>query len=145
MDLVFNWQMYVALGLALIILEAFVSTFFLFPLGISLMLTAVAAPFVSLEVELVIFTLLSLASFVISIKFVKPKFAAKKNLTGVDSLVGKTFPVFEEINETQGTGVIKVYADEWRALPINSGDVIGKNEKVKIEKVEGNKVFVTKI
>lgn len=145
MDLVFNWQMYVALGLTLIILEAFISSFFLFPLGIALMLTAIAAPFVGLEIELLIFTLLSILGFIVSIKFIKPKFASKKNLTGVDALVGKTFPVFEEINENQGTGVIKVYADEWRALPINSGDVIGKNEKVKIEKVEGNKVFVTKI
>ncbi len=144
MDLVMNWQMYVAIGLALIIAEAFLSTFFLFPIGIAFMLTALAAPFVALEIELIIFTVFAILGFYVSVKFIKPKFAGKKNLTGMDSLIGRTFPVFEEINELQGTGVIKVYADQWNALPTKSGDVIPKNEKVKIEKVEGNKVFVSR-
>lgn len=144
MEMIANWQMYVALGLLLIIIEAFISTFFLFPIGISLLFTAIAAPFLSFEAELILFAFLCIINFVISVKILKPKFQKNKSHTGVDSLIGRIVPVFEEINEEAGTGYVKVYADEWRALPTESGQIFTKNEKVKIDKMDGNKVFVSK-
>lgn len=145
LEVIFSWQTYVALGLGLIILEAFVSTFFLFPLGISLLVVALIAPFVSLEVELITFGVLSVINFYVSLKFLKPHFMGKKQLTGVDSLVGRVVSVFEEVNENAGTGQVKVYADQWRALPTEMGQVIPKNEKVIIDRIDGNKVFVSKV
>jgi inner membrane protein len=138
-----NWQTYVALGLILIIIEAFATTFFLFPLGASLMATAVIAPFVSFEVEMLVFTFMCFSNFFISLKIVKPYFKGKKNLSGVDSLVGKVLTAQEDIDESNNTGSVKLYADEWRAVSL-TGETILKGTKVKIEKVEGNKVFVVK-
>ncbi len=145
LELVFNWQTYMALGLALIIIEAFVSSFFLFPLGISLLLVAIIAPFVNIELELIGFGVLAVINFYVSLKFLKPHFKGKKQLTGVDSLVGRIVSVYEEINEDAGTGQVKVYADEWRALPTEMGLIIAKNVKVKIDRIDGNKVFVSKV
>jgi inner membrane protein len=145
MEIVMNWQMYLVLGLLLMIAEAFISTFFLFPIGVSLLLTALIAPYANLTVELVFFSLMSILTFIFSMKYIKPRFMAKKNLSGVDSLVGRVVPVFEEINESTGTGSVKVYADEWRALPTEINQVISKNERVKIDKIEGNKVYVSRI
>lgn len=144
-DVVFNWQMYVALGLVLMIIEAFVVTFFLFPIGAALLAVALVAPFVSLEIELVVFALLVLINFYISLKIVKPRFAAKNSLTGFESLKGRVTTVIEDINEDQGTGYVKVFADEWKALPSEMGQVLPKGTKVQIDRVDGNKVFVSKI
>lgn len=145
LEVLFSWQTYVALGLGLIIFEAFVSTFFLFPLGVSLLLVAIIAPFVNLEIELITFGVLSVINFYVSLKFLKPHFMGKKQLTGVDSLVGRVVSVFEEINEEANTGQVKVYADQWKALPTEMGQVIPKNDKVIIDRIDGNKVFVSKV
>lgn len=144
-EILFNWQMYLALGLGLIILEAFVTTFFLFPIGIALIVVAAMAPYVGLEVELLAFALITVAGFFVSFKILKPRFQGKKELSGVDSLVGRVVSVYEQINEEAGTGQVKVYADEWKALPTQMGQVISKNEKVIIDRIDGNKVYVTKI
>lgn len=144
-DAFFSWQVYAALGLTLIIIEAFVTTFFLFPLGISLLIIALVAPYLNLEIELIAFAILSVINFFVSVKFVKPHFTAKKQLTGIDSLVGREFRVHEDINELENTGSVKVYADEWRALPSVQGQTIAKNELVRIDRFSGNKVYVSKI
>ncbi len=143
LELLLNWQAYVGLGLGLIILEAFVSTFFLFPLGVSLLFVAIIAPYVSLEIELITFAFLSIVNFYISVKYVKPRFIGKHQLTGMDSLIGRVVSVIEEINEKAGTGYVKVYADHWNALPTEIDSVIPVKAKVRIDRIDGNRVFVS--
>ena len=106
---------------------------------------AIVAPYVSLEIELIVFAVLVLANFYISLKIVKPRFASKNKLTGFESLKGRTTTVIEDINENEGTGYVKVFADEWRALPIEAGQVLLKGTKVLIERVDGNKVYVSRV
>ena len=144
MESLFSWQAYLVLGIALVIVEAFAPTFFLFPIGLSLVFTALVAPFASLAVELVVFTFLTVIFFFVSFKYIKPHFRNKHMLTGASSLVGRVVVAMEDINEAQQTGFVKVYADEWRAIPTKMGTVIPKGTEVQIDKVDGNKVFVSK-
>lgn len=144
-ELIFNWQTYVALGLILMIIEAFVVSFFLFPIGAALLSVAILAPFIPFELELVIFALLSIANFYISLKIIKPRFSSKNKLTGFESLVGKVTNVIEDVNENAGTGYVKVFADEWRAYPTEMGQTLPKGTKVQIDRVDGNKVFVSRV
>lgn len=143
-EVIFTWQVYVVLGVSLIIIEAFASTFFLFPIGLALILTALVAPFFSLTGELTAFTLSTAAFFFTSLKFIRPHFKTKHLLTGKDSLVGRVVIAQEDINEAQQTGFVKVYADEWRAVPTTLGESFFKGTKVRIDKVDGNKVLVSK-
>ena len=113
-------------------------------MGLSLVLTALVAPFASLTVELVTFTLSTVFLFFISFKFIRPHFKTKHLLTGKDSLPGRVVIVLEDISEVHQTGYVKVYADEWRAVPTTLGENFPKGTHVRIDKVDGNKVFVSK-
>lgn len=64
--------------------------------------------------------------------------------TNVDSMVGKTCLVKEEIDNAKSTGQILVGDLEWSARAVNSNDIIPVDTQVVIEKVEGVKVFVRK-
>ena len=144
MEALLTWQVYTVLGVTLIIIEAFASTFFLFPIGLALIFTALVAPFANLTVELVVFTLSTVILFVVSFKFIRPHFKNKHLLTGKDALIGRVVVVMEDIDEASQTGFVKVYADEWRAVPTTLGERISKSTTVRIDKVDGNKVFVSK-
>ena len=63
--------------------------------------------------------------------------------TNVDSLVGKTCLVKEEINNLKGTGQIAVGDLEWSARSVDD-EIISTDERVIIEKIEGVKAFVKK-
>lgn len=139
-----NWQIYIVIALVFLTLEAFASTFFLFPLGVAALGTAAVAPFADFTVEMLVFSVITVIGFYISVKFIRPKFKTKRFLTGSDSLVGVITPALEEI-KAGGQGYVKVYADQWNALPLPEGEIIAKGQNVRIEKVVGNKVFVSKV
>lgn len=138
-----DWQIYIVIALVFLTVEAFASTFFLFPLGIAALGAAAVAPFSSFTVEMLVFSVLTVIGFYISLKYLRPKFKTKRFLTGSDALVGVVTPALEEI-KTGGQGYVKVYADQWNALPLPEDQVIAKGQNVRIEKVVGNKVFVSK-
>lgn len=140
-----DWQVYIILAIALISLEAFLPTFFFFPLGFAALGTALAAPFVGFDIELLVFACLSLVFFIISVKYLRPQFKTKRFLTGADALVGVTAQAQEDIDEQNQKGFVKVYADQWTAMPSQSGQFIPKGSMVRIERVSGNKVYVSRV
>lgn len=53
--------------------------------------------------------------------------------------------VIETINNKEGTGLVKINGDVWRAFAEDDEEVIEKGEHVKILKVEGAHVVVKKV
>ena len=137
-----SWQFYVVMGLVLCAMEMFVLGFVLLPIGLAFFLTAVVAALLApgLVVELIVLAVTSLLML-----FAFKKYSIKKtssNLkTNVDSLVGKSAHVTEEIDNDREVGYVKVFGDSWRAIS-HDGSVISVGASVTIRSVDGNKIVV---
>ena len=71
-------------------------------------------------------------------KFLKPKLTA----TNVDSVIGSTGYVTAAIDNVTATGQVKLGAMYWTARSL-SGDPIPEGTLVRVDHIEGVKVFVT--
>ena len=67
-----------------------------------------------------------------------------KQATNADRVVGETGLVTEEIEPLQNTGQVKVLGQMWTARS-HDGSTIPAGANVKIERIEGAKVIVTKL
>lgn len=72
----------------------------------------------------------------------KKYFTPKLTKTNVDSIIGTTGPVLTQIDNVMATGQVKLGAMEWTARS-STGEVIPAGTLVKVNKVEGVKVFVS--
>lgn len=139
-----NVQVFAALGVVLIILEMVTPGFVMLPIGVSFLITSAVIPFVpELSHQLMILAITLTITFIFFHKYIRPKFSKQRFKSNVDSLVGQTAAVEEEINPTQGTGYIKIYGDHWKAITID-GSMVEVGKKVVVERVDGNKLFVRK-
>lgn len=73
-------------------------------------------------------------------KYVTPKLTA----TNIDSVLGSTGLVTAPINNVTATGQVKLGAMVWTARS-SSGDPIPEGTLVRVDKIEGVKVFVTPV
>lgn len=73
---------------------------------------------------------------------VKKFFAPKLEKTNVDAVVGTTGPVISPIDNIRATGRVKLGGMEWTARSAN-GDPIAEGTIVRVERIEGVKVYVT--
>lgn len=73
-------------------------------------------------------------------KYLNPKVTA----TNVDSIIGATAIVTEDIHNTEATGHVKLNGMPWTARS-TTGDPIEAGTKVTINRIEGVKVFVTPV
>ena len=71
-------------------------------------------------------------------KFIKPKITA----TNVDSVISSVGYVTEDIDNLSARGQVKLGGMVWSARS-TSGDPICKDTKIKVDRIEGVKVFVT--
>lgn len=138
------WQVFVSLGFLFVTLEAFVGGFFMLPIGIAMFATGILSPFLhNFQLHFWVLAINLLVVGGIFIKFVRPKFTNDHSLTNVDAMVGKEVRVTEKVDNTTGTGQVKLYGDTWRAISMD-GSVYSEGESLVVERVEGNKVFVKK-
>ena len=70
-------------------------------------------------------------------KFITPKIVK----TNVDSIIGSVGKVIQTIDNLVPAGQVKLGAMEWTARSV-SGDVIPEGTLVRVERIEGVKVFV---
>jgi len=146
-EIVFNhWHIWIILAAALFIFEIFAPGFVLACLGIGALGAAISALFTeSLELELTIFSLLSIASFYFIRPFaLKTFFKDDSFKSNVDFLVGKSAQVSEAFNTVTKRGRVKIDGDDWRAETIESEE-LSIGDMVKIYKVESNTLIVTKL
>ena len=73
-------------------------------------------------------------------KFITPK----KVRTNVDSVIDSQGIVIEAIDNLAGTGRVKLGGMEWSARSV-TGERIAEKTVVKVEKIEGVKVFVSTV
>lgn len=73
---------------------------------------------------------------------VKKHFIPKLEKTNVDAVVGTTGTVLSPIDNIQATGRVKLGGMEWTARS-TTGEPISEGTIVKVDRVEGVKVFVT--
>lgn len=132
-------------GLLLIIELCTVSFFAFFPAMGALLASITALLKFNTEIQIIVF----LVTTVLLIIFMKPftdkiiKVPTKK--TNVDRIISKTGIVIEDIDKFKGTGMVKIDGEIWSALAENEDEIIKKDSKIKVLKVKGVKVIVTKI
>ena len=73
-------------------------------------------------------------------KFIQPKLEK----TNIDAIIGTVGTVIAEINNVEATGKIKLGAMEWTARS-SSGANIKPGTQVKVDRIEGVKVFVSPV
>lgn len=73
---------------------------------------------------------------------VKKHFIPKLEKTNVDAVVGATGTVLSPIDNIQATGRVKLGGMEWTARS-TTGEPIAEGVIVKVDRIEGVKVFVT--
>ena len=73
---------------------------------------------------------------------VRKHFTPKLERTNVDAIIGSSGYVTTEIDNIKATGTVKLGAMEWTARATN-GAPLAVGTLVKVDKIEGVKVFVT--
>ena len=74
----------------------------------------------------------------------KKYFTPRITSTNVDAIVGVEGLVIKEINNTLAEGQIKLNGLEWSARS-TSGDTIAVGKQVRVDRIEGVKVFVSPV
>ena len=73
-------------------------------------------------------------------KYVRPKISR----TNIDSVIGSTGVVTEEINNTLAQGQVKLGAMYWSARS-TSGSIIPTGTVIQVDRIEGVKVYVERV
>jgi len=111
---------------------------------------ALAAAIVSffvpnLAVQLVLFVGVSLFMLVITKPYVqKARQQVKTVATNADRNIGKIAVVTQEINNTEGTGQVKVSGNTWTARTVND-EVVPEGTQVTVKEINGVKLMVSPI
>ena len=97
-----------------------------------------------LWLQITVFLLISCALLAalwpLSKKYLKPKLTA----TNVDSIIGSTGYVTAAVDNIHGQGQVKLGAMEWTARS-TTGEAIPEETLVRVDRIEGVKVFVTPV
>jgi inner membrane protein len=134
---------FLIIGATLIILEAFIPQFVLFPLGIGFVLSSLLAYFIpnlGAGTEYAILAASLVLSWTIVRNFLKKKLRRPKIKTNFDRLVGETGEV-EAAIDSSDSGYVKVFGDSWRAVT-HSGGAIAVGEKVIVIATEDSRLIV---
>ena len=94
--------------------------------------------------QIVIFFAVSIALLASLRPLVRKYFTPKLVKTNVDSVIGSEGLVTADINNITAQGQVKLGAMEWTARS-SSGESIPVGTLVKVDKIEGVKVFVTPV
>ena len=94
-------------------------------------------------VQVILFAGVSLLSLVIARPIFRKKLKTKAEPTNADRYIGEKAIVLETIDNTSGTGEVKVKGIVWTARS-GDGSVIEKGSAVTVIRIEGAKLIVTK-
>ena len=92
--------------------------------------------------QAVLFAAVSLVLLALLKPVIQKYFNPKLTKTNADALIGTVGPVVEDIDNIQAVGRVKLGGMEWSARS-SSGQPIQKDAQVQVDKIEGNKVFVS--
>jgi len=140
---IFFWG-WLILALIFFVGELLTAGFFLVAFGVGAALAAVAAMLgIDIIWQLAIFVGVS-AIAVFSLRRFADTVSPKHQPTqvGIDRVLGKKAIVVETIDAINGTGIVRVDAEEWRALPEDESLIIPEKSTVEVLKVKGTRLVV---
>lgn len=107
-------------------------------------LVAMIAALLGAEVwlQVVLFSVVSVALLLALRPLVKKFVTPKITRTNVDSVIGAQGVVLEKIDNIAGTGRVKLGGMEWSARSV-TGEPIEEGTLIRVERIEGVKVFVS--
>ena len=141
------WQIWLAIALALVIIEIITVGFAALCLAIGAIGAAIASCFTdSLVWQITVFAIFTLLSFIYVRPFMLKFLSRKKDVrrSGVEALIGRTAMVVEDIVSDINSGVVAIDGDRWKAIS-NDGNRIATGEKVEVLKVDSIILTVKKI
>ena len=97
-----------------------------------------------LWLQVVVFVVVSAVALAMLRPIAKKYFNPKLTRTNVDAMAGKTCLCVTAIDNLAGVGQVKIGDVEWSARSV-SGEPIPAGEQVRIDRVEGVKVYVTPV
>ena len=98
----------------------------------------------ALWLQCVVFLVISVVLLISLRGFLRKHITPKQIKTNVDSIVGTEGLVTATIDNLASTGQVKLGGMEWSARS-TSGEVIQPGERIRVDRVEGVKVFVTPV
>ncbi len=136
------WYIWMIIAALFVVGEIFTAGFFLLWFGIGAAVAGVLALFgLGYVWQLGAFVIVSGVLFVVSRKFAD-KFTKKQPPgIGADRVIGKEGMVFEEIDNSNNTGRVRLKKEEWRADSEN-GEVIPVGNQVKVIRLDGTHLVV---
>ena len=96
-----------------------------------------------LWLQVVLFVVVSLGLLASLRPMIRKFFTPKLVPTNSEALIGTNGRVLEEINNDLSTGRVKAGALEWSARS-SDGQIIPKDTMIRVDRIEGVKVFVSK-
>ena len=142
-----NWAAIIWLGLMVLFLIMEASTVTMVSLWFAAgALAAVAVSCVTDAVWLQITVFVAVSAILLSAlrPLARKHFTPKLTQTNVDAVIGSTGPVTVAIDNVAATGQVKLGAMTWTARS-TSGESIASGTVVKVDRIEGVKVFVTPV
>lgn len=95
-----------------------------------------------LWLQVVLFAVVSLVLLALLKPVVQKYIIPRLAKTNADALIGTVGPVIEDIDNVQAVGRVKLGGMDWSARS-STGAPIAKNTLVQVDRIEGNKVFVS--
>lgn len=141
------WIVWLILTIAFLVVEAYT-------LGLATVWCAVGSMVAmimdlcgaSITAQLIVMIVVSVICFIICMVWIKPKLDAKgKNEfkpTNADRVIDQEGIVIKTINSVEGVGQVKVMGQIWSA---KADEIIEDGTLIKVDRIEGVKLFVHKI
>lgn len=95
----------------------------------------------SLQVQIMVFVIVSIACLILTRPIAVKKLKIGKNKTNLDSLIGETAKVENTINNFNNEGYAKIRGQIWSARSIDD-EIIEKDELVVVKEIKGVKLIV---
>ena len=137
--------LWLALLIAFLVVEASTVTLIsLWFAGGALAALVAALLHAPLWLQVVVFFVVSAALLACLCPLVRKHFTPKLTKTNMDAVIGSEGYVIADIDNLAATGTVKLGAMEWTARSVD-GHFIKAGTCVKVERIEGVKVFVTAV
>ncbi|HEX4946404.1 MAG TPA: NfeD family protein [Blastocatellia bacterium] len=139
------WIIWLVIAALLIAGEVATTGFFLLWFGIGAAVAALAALLgvSSLPLQIIIFLVVSIL-LVVASRTIFEKYLMRRNSlrTGVDSMIGEIVSVVEASRGARNEAAVKAFGSVWTAIPLADEEPLQIGESVKIDRVDGNTVYV---
>ncbi len=139
------WIIWLVIGAILIAGEVATTGFFLLWFGIGALVATLLALLgvTSLAVQIIAFLLVSILLVIASRTIFEKYLPASTHVKmGVEKMIGTTVQVVEASQGVRNEAAVKAFGSVWTAIPLHDEDPLQIGESVKIERIEGNTIYV---